>query len=327
MSESTNPKWYKEFFEEMGIEYEDYPFTKNTEYEVDWMINMDMDEFIVCDKSIPVVLQKISEKYDVVSFTRNYRYISRYKILDKLIIENDHCLHTWVGKYSVKYIFRCNSKKIKELGVHCIILHDDDLKITTSQMWYRHYNLYNTDDIKTLNKIYDFEKDLIILRNKSKIMSYNRKEIEPYNHIEHFKRNTALLVSMDKNGKLNVMALDWKKIEELDGDPVIRIQVDYSRYTYKLLTEGINEFTVNIPLENNYKVIDIAGSYSGRNIDKFKEGNFEIIPGKRTKVPTIKDCILSYECQIVHSSKSDISSHHYFYGKILVAYASTELIK
>ena len=33
-----NPKWYKEFFEEMGIEYEEYPFTKNTEKEVKWMI-------------------------------------------------------------------------------------------------------------------------------------------------------------------------------------------------------------------------------------------------------------------------------------------------
>ena len=33
-----NPKWYKEFFEEMGIEYEDYPFTRNTENEVKWMI-------------------------------------------------------------------------------------------------------------------------------------------------------------------------------------------------------------------------------------------------------------------------------------------------
>ncbi len=33
-----NPKWYKEFFEEMGIEYEEYPFTRNTENEVKWMI-------------------------------------------------------------------------------------------------------------------------------------------------------------------------------------------------------------------------------------------------------------------------------------------------
>ena len=38
MSESTNSGWYREFFEEMGIEYEDYPFTKNTENEVKWMI-------------------------------------------------------------------------------------------------------------------------------------------------------------------------------------------------------------------------------------------------------------------------------------------------
>ena len=35
---NLNPKWYKEFFEEMGIEYEDYSFTKNTENEVKWMI-------------------------------------------------------------------------------------------------------------------------------------------------------------------------------------------------------------------------------------------------------------------------------------------------
>jgi 2-polyprenyl-3-methyl-5-hydroxy-6-metoxy-1,4-benzoquinol methylase len=33
-----DPQWYKEFFEGMGIEYEEYPFTKNTEVEVDWMI-------------------------------------------------------------------------------------------------------------------------------------------------------------------------------------------------------------------------------------------------------------------------------------------------
>jgi len=35
---NLNPKWYKEFFKEMGIEYEEYPFTKNTENEVRWMI-------------------------------------------------------------------------------------------------------------------------------------------------------------------------------------------------------------------------------------------------------------------------------------------------
>jgi len=130
---------------------------------------------------------------------------------------------------------------------------------------------------------------------------------------------------MDKNGKPNVMAIDWKTIEEFKGNPVIRASVDYSRYTYKLLTEGINEFTINIPSDKMYHAVDIAGSYSGRHTDKFKEAGLETIPGKRTKVPTIKDCLLSYECQIVHSSKSNMSSHHYFYGKILIAYASNDI--
>jgi len=38
MAEGFNPKWYQELFEEMGIEYEDYPFTKDTENEVAWMV-------------------------------------------------------------------------------------------------------------------------------------------------------------------------------------------------------------------------------------------------------------------------------------------------
>jgi 2-polyprenyl-3-methyl-5-hydroxy-6-metoxy-1,4-benzoquinol methylase len=38
MTENTDPQWYKEFFEEMGIEYEDFPFTQNTENEVNWLV-------------------------------------------------------------------------------------------------------------------------------------------------------------------------------------------------------------------------------------------------------------------------------------------------
>jgi ubiquinone/menaquinone biosynthesis C-methylase UbiE len=38
MSQKYHPRWYQEFFENMGIEYEDYPFTRGTENEVDWMI-------------------------------------------------------------------------------------------------------------------------------------------------------------------------------------------------------------------------------------------------------------------------------------------------
>lgn len=155
-----------------------------------------------------------------------------------------------------------------------------------------------------------------------------RKEISPFEFEENFKRASALMVTVDKNEKPNVMALDWKKLFTFNGEPVIRAQVAYSRYTYECLTEGRKgEFTINIPSKKIAHAVDIAGFQSGRNMDKFKKAKLEIIPGKEIQVPTIKDSLLSYECRVIHDEKSNMSSHHYFYGKILAAYADKKLVK
>ncbi len=159
-------------------------------------------------------------------------------------------------------------------------------------------------------------------------MVEDRIEINPYDYMDHFMDEAALLVSMDKQGKPNVMALLWKTIGELWMIPVITIAVAPSRYTFNLLTEGIPEFTVNIPSKKISHAINITGSVSGRNTDKFAKAGLEIIKGERTKVPTIKDSILSYECKIIHSCKSGkMASHHLFFGEIVSAFASKEIIK
>ncbi|MHA1147802.1 MAG: flavin reductase family protein [Promethearchaeota archaeon] len=153
-----------------------------------------------------------------------------------------------------------------------------------------------------------------------------RKEVGPFEYIDYFKRASALMVTIDKKGKPNVMALDWKKLFTWENQPVIRAQVAYSRYTYECLMEGAKgEFTINIPSDKIAHAVNIAGFSSGRNTDKFKDANLEIIPGKLIQVPTIKDSLLNYECRVIYDEKSNINSHHYFYGKILVTYASIKL--
>ncbi|MFX0031063.1 MAG: flavin reductase family protein [Candidatus Hodarchaeota archaeon] len=155
-----------------------------------------------------------------------------------------------------------------------------------------------------------------------------RYEISPYEYMNYFMSKAALLVSMSKEGKANVMALLWKTIGELWGIPIITVAVSPSRYTFKLLTEGRHEFTVNIPSVKIENAINITGSYSGRNVDKFKKAGLELIEGSMVKVPTIKNCILNYECRILHSCKSgNIASHHLFFGEILAVYASNEILK
>lgn len=157
-------------------------------------------------------------------------------------------------------------------------------------------------------------------------MAANRKEIQPYNYMDYFMSKAALLVSMDRSEKPNVMALLWKTIGELWMIPVITVAVSPTRYTYKLLTEGIQEFTVNIPSDKIEHAINITGSYSGKNTDKFKKAGLELLEGKKIKVPTIKDSILSYECKIVHIADSGkMASHKLFIGQIVAAYASNEI--
>ncbi len=158
-------------------------------------------------------------------------------------------------------------------------------------------------------------------------MSENRKEIRPYEYIEYFLKETALLVTMDNKENPNVMALDWKTIGELWMIPIITVAVSPSRFTFELLTKGVDEFTLNIPSSKIANVIDITGTCSGRNTDKFKIADLEIIEGNRTRIPTIKDCILSYECKIVHSCKSgNMAGHHLFFGQVLTAFASNDII-
>lgn len=159
-------------------------------------------------------------------------------------------------------------------------------------------------------------------------MSEKRYEIQPYDYIEYFMSEAALLVTIDKNNKPNVMALLYKMIGEMWGLPIITIGVAPSRYSFELLTKSVDEFTVNIPSNRIIRAIEIAGDYSGRDIDKFKKAGLDIIPGKRIKVPTIKDCLLSYECKILHTcSSSELSSHYLFFGEILATYASNDIMK
>jgi flavin reductase (DIM6/NTAB) family NADH-FMN oxidoreductase RutF len=156
-------------------------------------------------------------------------------------------------------------------------------------------------------------------------MAINRITINPYEHTEKFFRRASLLVTMGKEGKPNVMSVLWRSIGQLWMYPVITVAVSPSRYSFELLTKGIKEFTLNVPSNKISNAIDICGEYSGRDTDKFKLANLSIIPGKKVKVPTIKDSLLSYECKIIHETDSgNIEPHHLFFGEILAAFALKE---
>lgn len=116
-----------------------------------------------------------------------------------------------------------------------------------------------------------------------------------------------LLTSVDENGRPNSMAIGWGTIGSIWGKPMFIVLVRPSRYTYQCI-EATGDFTVNVPGKGLKEIVTYCGTVSGRDVDKFKEKGLTVIKGSKVKSPIIKECIINYECRVVH--KNDIIPAH-----------------
>ena len=121
--------------------------------------------------------------------------------------------------------------------------------------------------------------------------------------VKAFSEERVLLVSCGKEGPPNVMAIGWGTAGIIWRRPIFVVLVRPSRYTYKLIEET-GEFTVNIVPPALKEAFQYCGAVSGRDHDKFKERQLTAMPSKKVKTPIIKECILHFECRVVH--KNDV---------------------
>ena len=112
-----------------------------------------------------------------------------------------------------------------------------------------------------------------------------------------FPRVVALITSIDKNGKPNVMSASF--LMPLSFSPkLLAISVSPLRHTFSNLKE-VKEFVVNVCSKDLKEAAMICGSYSGKEVNKFELANLEIEKAKKVKPPLIKNCPLSLECKII----------------------------
>jgi len=146
-----------------------------------------------------------------------------------------------------------------------------------------------------------------------------------------------LLVSIDSRGKPNAMTIGWGTIGIIWGKPIFTVLVRPSRYTHGLI-ERTGDFTVNVPPKKLAEAVAFCGSASGRDHDKFSEKGLVAVPGRTVKSPVIEQCLIHYECKVVHKNdvlKDKLASsivsaaypagdfHTIYYGEILAVYASS----
>jgi len=143
-----------------------------------------------------------------------------------------------------------------------------------------------------------------------------------------------LLVSVDTEGKPNVMAIGWGAAGPIWSIPTFITLVRPSRYTHGLIKQAM-DFTVNVPSKGLERAVSICGTLSGRNTDKFARTRLTPAKAKSTASPIIKECVAHFECKVVcqldmnkkaiqpHIRRAYRSGdfHTLFIGKILHSYA------
>ncbi len=152
--------------------------------------------------------------------------------------------------------------------------------------------------------------------------------------LEQLKRGVFITVKDTKN-RVNTMTIAWGHVGIIWSRPVFIAYVRYSRYTYDLLRNA-KDFTINVPKQGTLgEALKIAGSYSGRDIDKFEKAQITKQRARTVNSPVIMECPLNYECKMIYSQTQepalipdDIKEKHYknhdthimFYGEIMDVY-------
>jgi flavin reductase (DIM6/NTAB) family NADH-FMN oxidoreductase RutF len=147
-----------------------------------------------------------------------------------------------------------------------------------------------------------------------------------------------LLCTMGADGKPNPMTIGWMAGGFIWGKPILEVLVRPSRYSFSRLEQNAG-FTVNVMPPEFVEAIQICGSVSGRDADKFAETGVTPAPSCRVNVPLIEQAVIGYECRVVHTNEVIASRlmpeivsayypqgdfHRVFFGEILAACAATD---
>lgn len=137
----------------------------------------------------------------------------------------------------------------------------------------------------------------------------NRKSV-PYlfkieDVIKQLDGDGLLLAATNDKGNSNLMTIGWGSIGILWGRPVFTVLVRPSRYTFGFI-EASGEFSVNVPTPEMNDYVQMCGSKSGRNVDKIRDFNISVTPGKTIKSITLDACPMVYECRVIQ--KLDVSA-------------------
>lgn len=123
----------------------------------------------------------------------------------------------------------------------------------------------------------------------------------------------VILLTCGTMEKSNIITLAWSGVL-CSKPPLISASIRPQRYSHHLVADS-KEFVINIPTAEQLEAVEICGTKSGREIDKWKECSFTPNKAEKISVPLISECPINIECKVVRTV--DAGTHTIFMGEVL----------
>jgi flavin reductase (DIM6/NTAB) family NADH-FMN oxidoreductase RutF len=131
------------------------------------------------------------------------------------------------------------------------------------------------------------------------------------------------IVTSRSEGRQNIMAAAWHMYLGMEP-PTYGVSISRARYTFDLIEQS-GVFAVQFLPARLSEWIQLVGTTSGKEMDKFKAFGISYEDGLQVDVPILKDAYFAYECKV-----TDIRTHgdhELFSGEIVQTYKDEELFK
>ncbi len=111
----------------------------------------------------------------------------------------------------------------------------------------------------------------------------------------------------------NLLTIAWCGVD-CSKPPIIHVSIRPDRFSYRMIKES-GSFTVNLPTIDMVDKVDLCGTVSGADGDKFERAGLTAVPAKLVKAPLVAECPVNIECELVKIEPLGI--HDMFLGEIV----------
>ena len=134
-----------------------------------------------------------------------------------------------------------------------------------------------------------------------------KKQIEVFDYANDILKavKTGVLLTTKADDKVNTMTISWGTLGIEWGKTIFTVFVRENRFTISQIDNN-PEYTIYIPVgEFNKKILGLAGTKSGHDMDKIKEIGLTLEESEKISVPGIKELPLTLECKVLYQQEQD----------------------